>query len=156
MVLPESAAARAAAIPAGPAPTTATSNLSCWTLFMGFDFHVRFAKHLATAALWLSVDCDAAFEARAHAAERRARLAGDGSAASCAGSAASCAGSENCHGNSRPGAHAYRLSIHANDNGFRHAPPQSLAARADTVEWESPGAGREFARRSAWPSRVRW
>src|ERR1700675_565916 len=144
MDLPESAAARAAAIPAGPAPTTATSNLSCLTLFMGFYFHVRFAEHRTTAALRSSVDCAAAFEASAHAAERRTRLAGDGSAASCAGS-------ENCDGDSCAGAHAHRLSIYANGNGFRHAPPQSLGAKADTVAWESPDAGREFARRLILP-----
>jgi hypothetical protein len=49
---------------------------------MGFDFHACFAKHLATAALRLSVDGDAAFEAGTHTAERRARLTGDRSAAS--------------------------------------------------------------------------
>src|SRR5271155_4305269 len=149
MVLPESDAARAAAMPAGPAPTTATSNLRCLTLSIGFYFHIRFAKHLTTAALRLSVDCDAAFEARAHAAERRAGLAGDGSAASCAGS-------ENCHGDSCPGEHAHRLSIHANRDGFRHAPPQSVAAKADTAEWGSPGAGREFASRLILLWRARW
>src|ERR1700678_4790363 len=91
MDLPESAAARAAAIPAGPAPTTATSNLKCLTLSIGFYFHIRFAKHLAAATLRFSIDCDATFKASAHAAERRAMLAGHRNAA-CR------AGSKNCDG----------------------------------------------------------
>ncbi len=137
--LPESAAASAAAIPAGPAPTTATSNLRCLTLSIGFYFHMRFAKHLTTAALRFSVDCDATFETRAHAAERRTRLAGHGSAASCAGG-------ENRDSDSGAGAHGDRLSIHANGDRFRHGPPQPFAVKADKAGWESRAAGREFAR----------
>lgn len=42
--------------------------------------HIFFAKDLATPAIGLAIDGDAAFHADAHAAERSARLADDGEA----------------------------------------------------------------------------
>src|SRR5579864_793423 len=72
---PHSAATVAAAMPAGPAPTTATSQRRSNSLFIGADFHAGFASELAAFEMRPSVDRDAAFEADAHAAERCAWLA---------------------------------------------------------------------------------
>jgi hypothetical protein len=44
---------------------------------MSFDFHARFANHLATAPMRSAVDFHAALEARTHTAKRSARLAGN-------------------------------------------------------------------------------
>ena len=72
---PDSAAVTAAAIPAGPAPITATSKLRWEQLFMGVDFHIFFAHHLATPPVELTVNLHAAFEASTHTTKRKARLA---------------------------------------------------------------------------------
>ena len=53
-----------------PAPMTTTSGI-------GLHLHSLFARYLAALRVGASIDGDAAFEADAHAAERRARLAGD-------------------------------------------------------------------------------
>src|SRR5215213_5461998 len=72
--LPDSAARRAAARPAGPAPTTTTSKLAAGSL-IGADLHARPAGQLTTSYVRATIDRHAAFEADAHAAQRTAGLA---------------------------------------------------------------------------------
>src|SRR6516225_2512666 len=65
---PDSAARRAAANPAGPAPTTTTSSLTRPHLYP------RLGGNLTAPAMFASVNRDPAFEAYPHSAQRRPRL----------------------------------------------------------------------------------
>ena len=70
--------------------------------------------------------------------------------------AACRAGSKNCDGDRGAGVHGHDFSIYANGNRFRHGPPQLFGATADKAEWESRGAGREFAHRLILLWRATW
>jgi hypothetical protein len=74
--LPEPCAASAAAIPAGPAPTIATSKLSAASSVIAFYLHPLLYPDLAGLLVRLSVDSHAAFETAAHSAEWRASFTG--------------------------------------------------------------------------------
>src|SRR4051794_20621991 len=81
--LPCSAAAHAAARPAGPAPTTSTSkrgSAGASAPGIGRDLHAVADDGLARPAVGDAVDRHAALEADAHAAQRAPGLAGHGSA----------------------------------------------------------------------------
>src|ERR1700730_17444093 len=70
-------------MPAGPAPTTRTSNCLV-TLIIGADSHPRLAYDLTTTAMPLSVNLYPAFKTNSHPAQRpsgliRDRLAARGS-----------------------------------------------------------------------------
>jgi hypothetical protein len=65
--LPDWAAETAAAIPAGPPPTTSTSNFR-FELTIGLDVHSRHAQDLAASAMRDPVDLGAAFKTNSHSA----------------------------------------------------------------------------------------
>src|SRR6266496_4304882 len=71
---PHSEAEIAAAIPAGPPPTTRTSNCFCRLDICSY-FHPRLANDLATAAMSYSINLSTAFKADSHSTQRPARLA---------------------------------------------------------------------------------
>ena len=75
--MPASWALRAAARPAGPAPTTRTSQSGSGIGSPGAHIHPRRAGNLAAPLMRPAVDGYAAFETDAHAAQRTARLAAD-------------------------------------------------------------------------------
>src|SRR5579862_850929 len=131
---PDSEALTAAASPAGPAPMTATSKTGMAELFIRADFHSVFANDLTTLHVRFAVDRDAAFEADAHAAERRARLAGDGSAARKARSE---------DGNSGDGSRRYSdgSAIDANCDSARHGSARWSFATEDMARRESRNGG---------------
>jgi hypothetical protein len=56
---------------------TATSALVAEPLLIATNLHSFDARDLAASLMRLPIDSDAAFEARAHAAQRRAVLPGD-------------------------------------------------------------------------------
>src|SRR5580698_9393011 len=74
---PASAARAAAVNPAGPAPITTTSNVAS---LIGLHLHARFTRNLAALGVSAAVDGHSTLKTDTHAAERRARLSGDGSA----------------------------------------------------------------------------
>src|SRR5215471_3316482 len=69
---PHFAAEAAAAMPAGPAPTTSTSKSRLPLLDIGPDIHAGLAQHLTTPTMPRAVDDDAALETNAHPAQRPA------------------------------------------------------------------------------------
>src|SRR5579884_2394284 len=69
---PLSAALVAAAMPAGPPPTTTMSQLC---LFIGADLHSRFAQPLTTLYMRNTIHGDATLETNPHTAQRTSRLA---------------------------------------------------------------------------------
>src|SRR5215471_19019478 len=70
---PLSAARRAAAKPAGPAPITAMSQSR-----IGSHVHLRLAGNLTTPAVRAAIDGDTALKADSHPTERCARLTAHG------------------------------------------------------------------------------
>ena len=146
---PESAALTAAAIPAGPAPTTATSNRRFAELLTGRDFHFRLANDLATAQVGLPIDRNTAFKASTHAAQRRPRLARNGSAASIARKK-----DGDC--NRCPRGHGHRLTVHAYLYAFTHVAVASFAAREDRVPQESPASAKKCGSREFSLSQATW
>src|SRR5579883_2485326 len=71
--IPDSAADTAAAKPAGPAPTTTSSNSRVTRLRTSAHLHAGTAKDLTTFAMGNTINRQPAFKADAHAAERTAR-----------------------------------------------------------------------------------
>jgi hypothetical protein len=66
---PDFAADTQAAMPAGPAPITRTSQLSSALLAIGIHHHAIFAEYLACALLGSAIDHSPALEANPHSAE---------------------------------------------------------------------------------------
>src|SRR5216110_970605 len=77
MCAPPSAAESAADIPAGPPPTTSTSNRLVISLFIGPDIHARHAKNLTASLMRRSVDLNSAFITNPHSAQWPTWLAGN-------------------------------------------------------------------------------
>src|SRR5256885_10806201 len=105
--LPDSAATVAAAIPAGPAPTTATSARIVCELFIGSNVHAGLNQNLTAFGMWNSVDDHAAFEADTHPAAWSSRLAADRSSRGHASD-------ERCGGRGRPCRYFNRLPVDSN------------------------------------------
>ena len=81
---------------------------------MGFDFHIRFANHLATPLMSLAVDLHTTFKTSPHTAEWRARLAGD---------RLSTSADREHHGHRycRSGGNVHQRPVDANCKNLRHA-----------------------------------
>jgi hypothetical protein len=92
-----SAAAQAAAKPAGPAPTTTISNWSGRS-FIGVDLHAFAANDLAGSAMGETVDGCAAFHANAHPAQRPSLLPLDGTAKAVLAGLSDCRGDDRADG----------------------------------------------------------
>jgi hypothetical protein len=105
MCAPFSAAQHAAAIPAGPAPTTSTSKLRR-ELLIRSNVHCLRASYLAGPAMAFSVYRYPALEAHAHSAQRAARLAAHGTPKICR------ATQENCRQRGHVFRHANLRAIH--------------------------------------------
>src|ERR1700760_996158 len=108
----DSAAVTAAAIPAGPPPMTATSTLVDEALLIAANLHSFATRNLAAALVRVSVDGDAAFETRPHAAERRTLFAGDRDPARVMRV-------QDCRGHACTDRYANRLPIYAHGNHAR-------------------------------------
>src|SRR5690348_4921389 len=121
---PDSAARVAAAIPAGPPPTTATSHvivrvattspLMIAPLPRRLDDHPRRARQETRPLMRLAIHRHATLEADAHTADRRAGLTGHRSAEGAH------SGIEECHGKRSPFRNEEALSIHQDLHATGH------------------------------------
>ena len=132
---PLSAARHAAATPAGPAPTTATSHASASVppagsgtgnagLPLRLDAHAVAHDLHAGAPVRHAVDRDAALEADAHRAEDAARLARDGRPAGARAGVLERGGHRDPRGRRR------RAAVDRQRDGLRHAPPPGTRGSA--------------------------
>src|SRR6185503_9944798 len=126
--LPDWAAETAAAMPAGPPPTTNTSNCGL-ELSIRLDVHSRHAQNLTTPTVQDPIDLSTTFKTNSHSAQRATRFAPHGSTAACPSP-------HHGRGDTGSGCNHDERSIHRNRNLLRHGrAPCFRCGKAGTAPW---------------------
>ena len=148
---PDSLAAQAAAIPAGPAPITSTSNVeSCPRApsVVRPHNHAVDANNLATSRVCFAVNCHAALKTNSHSAKRRPRFSRHRPPKS------RNSGRQYCRSHARSGGHNHIRAIHGNFHALSGVLIHGIFYPDHTARAVSPNLCPKFRPPiiSQWPS----